>query len=260
MGPLKRTYTMDNSLSIFIADDNKINRLLLQSQLEDYCQNITLAADGKEALSYLQQYKYDLILLDIQMPYLSGLELVKIIKKIDSINQNTPVIAITAQIPIPQHKSLSRSEFDECLIKPILLEHLEELLEKWLAISPSENKVTTELTVDYISALLQRTSGNILLATTIFNKLFAELPEQLELINQAIKTENYTAAYEITHKLHGSVSFCGFSDLQIPAQTLEKSLFTHKKDLIHSSLDQLNNKITDLMEQQNSILKQLSLL
>lgn len=249
---------MDKSPSIFIADDNKINRLLLQSQLEGYCNDITLAANGKTALVYLKQYKYDLILLDLQMPSFSGLELIKIIKQVDSVNRNSPVIAITAHTQSYQRKTLIDAGFDECLIKPILLEQLGELLNLWLPIPTltSYDKKQQD-TVDYVSALLQRTSGKTTLTSIIFNKLFTELPEQSLLIEQAIKSDDLKLAQETTHKLHGSVSFCGFFDIQELANNLEISFLENDLHSIHENFSLLKNKIAAFTKLKQTILAQL---
>ncbi len=252
---------MDKPASIFIADDNKINRLLLQSQLESYCNNITVAANGKTALVYLKQYKYDLILLDLQMPYFSGQELIKIIKQPSSVNLDTPVIAITAHTQSHQRKTLIEAGFDECLIKPILMEQLNELLNLWMpspTIETSEtfNKEEIE-TVDYATALLQRTSGDTALAIVIFNKLFTELPDQSLAIEQALKSNELGIAQETTHKLHGSVSFCGFFDLQILANNLETSFLESDLQSIHTNFTLLKNKISYFSQLKQSIIDQL---
>jgi len=248
---------MNNSASIFIADDNEINRFLLQSQLEENYNNLTFAADGEIALNYLQQYKYDLILLDIHMPFYSGLELIKIIKEDNSINLSTPVIAITAQLHNDEQKALIDDKFDECLIKPILLEQLDKLFTLWLPKLVATTITPTLTETDYVTSLLQRSSGNIALTTTIFNKLFIELPEQSLLIEQALKANKLSLAKDITHKLHGSVSFCGFSDIQELANDLESSFLKHEKHIITTKFDLLRNKITYFTSQKESIFLQL---
>jgi len=251
------TKNQRNEISIFIADDNEINRLLLQSQLKDYCNNITLAIDGKSALTYLQKYKYDLILLDLQMPFYSGLELIKILKQANALNHDSPVIAITAHAQSHQRKKLIKAGFDECLIKPILMDQLEEILSLWLPESNLENTNTSINSNDYVPALLQRTSQNTALALNIFNKLFTELPEQSLLIDQALKANNLHLAQEITHKLHGSVSFCGFSDIQQLAYNLEACFPENDSQLIRFNFEQLKNKIINFSKQKDLILQQL---
>ena len=243
--------------SIFIADDNKINRLLLESQLETYCKNITLTSNGKEALSFLQQTKYDLILLDLQMPYFSGQEIIQIIKQAGQINENTPTIAITAHAQSKQRNTLIEAGFDECLIKPVLLEQLAEIVGLWLPKPPSYATKPEAHTINYISQLLEKTSGNPDLATTLFKKLFLELPDQTMAIKKAIYDNDFALAEQISHKLHGSVSFCGFSDIQQIAHDLETSFLNKEIDHILTKHSLLENKIDTFLSLKNSILSQL---
>ncbi len=250
-------YPEKNSFSIFIADDNEINRLLLKSQLETYCKNITLADNGKEALSYLQSNKYDLIFLDLQMPYFSGQDLIKIIKQSDSINKDSPVIAITAHAQSHQRKTLIESGFDECLIKPVLLEPLSEILDLWLT---DDRIVADDKTdkINYVAKLMEKTSGNSDLAATIFNKLFKELEQQSQSIEHALETNNFALAEKIAHKLHGSVSFCGFTDIQTLAKAMEISLSKKDTSQITTNFHRLKNKIITFLALKNSINNQLS--
>lgn len=250
---------MKKQPAVFIADDNEINRLLLQSQLESLSNNITLAANGKIALEYLESQSYHLILLDIQMPFISGLELIKIIKQKGSINQNVPVIAITAQAQSHERKNLIEAGFDECLIKPILLEQLEGLFDLWLPSTQPKPPAPPINNRDYVSLLLQKTSGNITLATTIFNKLFLELPSQLFLIDRALQTNNLPLALDVTHKLHGSVSFCGFSEMQLLANDLETSFSDHKTHKIPTQFNLLKDKINLFISQKDKILSELEI-
>jgi len=252
-----KTSIRATSCSIFIADDNEINRLLLKSQLEEHCKNITLAKDGKKALFYLQQHKYDLIFLDLQMPYFSGQDIIKNIKKTASINRDSPVIAITAHAQSHQRQTLIEAGFDECLIKPVLLEQLTEILNLWLPEKESCLQNKTEM-MDYVKAMLDKTSGNIDLATTLFNKLFIELQQQSETIERALNSNNLTLAEQVTHKLHGSVSFCGFVDIQEMAAVMEVCLIEKNTQCIDTNFLVLKNKIIDFIKLKETILNQLT--
>jgi len=245
-----------NSFSILIADDDEINRLLLKYQLESHCKNITLVNDGKAALSCLQDNKYDLILLDLQMPYFTGLELIKLIKQTDSTNKDSPVIAITAHAQSQQRNTVIEAGFDECLIKPVLLEQLFEILNLWL---PKENSNLNHQAskIDYVGILLDKTAGNSELTHQLFCKLFSELQIQSNMIEQALKDNELSIAEEITHKLHGSVSFCGFNELQACARALEISLCDKDFQQINPNFTLLKNKIIDFINLKESILNQL---
>ncbi len=237
---------MKKEFSIFIADNNEIDRLLLQSQLEQYCNNISLAADGKEALACLQQHQYDLIFLDIQMPFFSGLELIKIIKKTDGINNNSALFAITTQVEQQQTKMLINVGFEECLVKPILLPDLIEILNLWLAESVQKDSA-------YMLAILEKTAGNKELANTILNKLCVELPQQTDIIENALRVNDFQLAQQITHKLHGSASFCGFIQLQAAANKLENSLSVKNGPLSKQYFQDLKKHISDFLVSKTEI-------
>lgn len=245
------------SFPVFIADDNEINRLLLKSQLESRSNDITLAEDGKQALSLLQQRKYQLILLDLQMPYYSGLELLEKIKEKDCINHNTPVIAITAHAQSHQRKKLIDAGFDECLIKPVLLEQLEEMLDLWQT-QPRNEPPQPSQGMEFIEQMLEKTSHNEQLAEVLFNKLFTELPEQLANIQQAIDQSDLALAKEITHKLHGSVSFCGFISLKDAARQLEIDLSNLQLEASLISFAALKQGIDLFLNHKQTILGELS--
>ncbi|MCK4841814.1 MAG: Hpt domain-containing protein [Methylococcales bacterium] len=120
------------------------------------------------------------------------------------------------------------------------------------------NKTEVETKINpYISMMLGKTSGNYELATTIFNKLFLELKEQSQLIEEALTNKNLALAEQITHKLHGSVSFCGFTDIQEIAKAMEISLAEKNHQLIPSNFQQLKNKIFDFISLKEDILNQL---
>ncbi len=241
---------------VLIADDNEINRLLLKSQLESRSDDITIAEDGKQALSLLRQRKYQLILLDLQMPYLNGLELLEQIKKPDCINHDSPIIAITAHAQSHQRKKLIDAGFDECLIKPVLLEQLEEVLNLWQPlVQEAERKPADGLL--YLQQMLEKTSNNKQLAETLFNRLFLELPAQAIEIRQAIDNHDWELAREITHKLHGSVGFCGLAFLKETAHELEVNLSNLETDAAQRNVTLLKQRIDHFTRQKQTILRAL---
>lgn len=256
-GPYHPTSTLaqPSQLSVLIADDNNINRLLLSNQLEGRCQKITVAKEGVEALEYLTSEHFDLILLDLQMPGHSGLELIKIIRENHCINRNTPVIAITAHAQISQRKIIIAEGFDECLIKPILTEQLDEIIDLW---QPLSNPPDPDFNSDYPQQILNKTYQNKELALTIAKKLFDELPRQLKYINTALKNHHLEQALEITHKLHGSVSFCGLTHLQKPASALEQSLLSNNSTEAQMHFCELQDATLEFIESEQTTLTELS--
>ncbi len=246
-----------NSSSILIADDNEINRLLLKSQFEQYYQHIDLAKNGREAFEYISTSTYNLIVLDLQMPELTGIELIKKVKTAHCRNANTPIIAITAHAKIDQRQKVIAAGFDDCLIKPILPEHFAAVIDSCLNKKiqmPTTNSLSA---TDYVQAVLAKTNNDKALANKLFTQLFEELPEQILIINQACGVNEISLATSITHKLHGSASFCGLSEIQNAARNLETTL--SEKDIINLSinLEQLEKMVAKFLNDKQHIIKKL---
>lgn len=121
-------------LKLLIVEDDETMRLLLGYIFNNYKVNGTFALTGKEALEHLEKSSFDLVLSDIQMPEMSGIELVK---KIKQINYTLPVIAFTAHSSVPDHAL--NAGFDAFLSKPFTEREIISVIAKTLGISQNEN-------------------------------------------------------------------------------------------------------------------------
>ena len=92
---------------------------------------VQVAMDGQECIELSHKDAYDLILMDIQMPNLDGLDTTRLIRKIPGY-QNVPVIAISAGITMGEKELSKKSGMNDFLSKPIELDQLSEILQKWL--------------------------------------------------------------------------------------------------------------------------------
>ncbi|TAE71449.1 MAG: response regulator [Bacteroidetes bacterium] len=114
---------------ILVAEDDIINQILMSSVLKNLKMNFTIVNNGKEALEILKNNSFDIILLDIQMPLLNGLETVLEIRK---NNIKTPVVALSADKLNFEMEEIEKYGFNESLTKPIEIEALENLFFKYL--------------------------------------------------------------------------------------------------------------------------------
>jgi CheY-like chemotaxis protein len=244
--------------SILIADDNSINRLLLVNQLQDHCDQITATEDGIEALNYLKSKRFNLVFLDLQMPGYNGFELIETLRHTENPNRDTPIIAVTAHALPNQRKDIIALGFDECLIKPILSEQLEEIVTLWRPTEPREALSDSPKQAGYAQQLLAKTAYDRDLALSILNKLYEELPQQLDSIQKALRHRQWQQALSITHKLHGSVSFCGLTDIRQQALTLEQNLIS--KDFLETDrhFDKLRALIQQFITKKTELIEELS--
>nr|WP_314498504.1 response regulator [uncultured Chryseobacterium sp.] len=122
-------------IKILIAEDNAVNLLLTKTYLKDIIPQalIVEAKDGTEAVEKYQKENPDLILMDIQMPHLNGIEATKKIRTLEK-NIEIPIIAITAgSLPGEKEKCL-QAGMSDFLAKPLLKQTLSTMIQKWFGI------------------------------------------------------------------------------------------------------------------------------
>jgi two-component system cell cycle response regulator DivK len=127
-----------NNTTILVVEDNKTNRELIHELLQVRGFQILEAADGEEALALAKSNKPGLALIDIQMPKLDGLQLVRLIRA-DSDLRDIPTIALTAYAMRGDREKAIEQGFDGYVTKPISFPLLLEEIERCL---PARHKQT----------------------------------------------------------------------------------------------------------------------
>lgn len=120
---------------ILIAEDNRINREITTEMLERLGCSVTAVEDGAKAVAAVKQRKYDLILMDCQMPVLDGFAAASQISVMISTGeiQKVPVVALTANAMRGDRERCLQSGMDDYLSKPTPMSSLEAVLMKWIA-------------------------------------------------------------------------------------------------------------------------------
>jgi len=115
---------------ILVTEDNPINRLVLRAQLEKLGYQARAVANGVEAVAAVQQEKYDLVLMDCQMPQMDGFEATRRIR--ESGSPYVPIVAVTASAMSGDRERCIHEGMNDYLSKPVELGPLAEVLERWL--------------------------------------------------------------------------------------------------------------------------------
>jgi CheY-like chemotaxis protein len=117
---------------ILIADDNEMNVIALDDYLTNAGYDLYFAADGEQALQRAEEICPDVILMDIQMPRMSGVEATRRLRA-DPRFVNTPILALTA-LAMPGDRELCLASGASAYIsKPFLMRDLVKIIEQWLA-------------------------------------------------------------------------------------------------------------------------------
>ncbi|RMB59110.1 response regulator [Dokdonia sinensis] len=103
------------TVHILVVDDNRINQKITQKILEKRKFKCSLANDGEEAIALVQEQNYDLILMDIHMPKIDGIQATKVIRKFD---KTTPIVALTAVEMDEMRATIMNSGMNDIILKP----------------------------------------------------------------------------------------------------------------------------------------------
>lgn len=135
---LSTSFAQKNPLQILIAEDNPVNQTLAIRTLHKLGYEPGLAANGKLAINEMAQRHYDMILMDVQMPEMDGLEATQYIRK--NIKDPIIIVAMTANAMADDKDICLKAGMDDYISKPVKLEILIKVLEKWATQLQAQHK------------------------------------------------------------------------------------------------------------------------
>jgi CheY-like chemotaxis protein len=127
-------------LKILIAEDNSVNQMLIKKLVSKRNWQSILASNGKEACDLAANEKFDLILMDIQMPVMTGLEAAQIIRASGGINNMVPIIAVTANCMPEDIESYKSAGMQDVIGKPLKFDQFYSIVEGQAYLTRSQNK------------------------------------------------------------------------------------------------------------------------
>lgn len=120
------------SMQILAVEDDEISQILLKKLIERIGADLEVASDGIEAIQKYGQKKYDMILMDVQLPSISGLEVTEVIRTFERrTDEHTPIIGLSAHALNRDREECLASGMDDYMSKPIDFQQLLEIIEKW---------------------------------------------------------------------------------------------------------------------------------
>jgi CheY-like chemotaxis protein len=118
---------------ILLAEDNEINQDIARAVLEACGHEVDVVSDGAEAVAAVQDRRYDLVLMDVQMPGVDGIEATRRIRRLEGAPRAIPVIAMTANVLPHQVQSCLAAGMNDHIGKPFRRDELLALIARWQA-------------------------------------------------------------------------------------------------------------------------------
>ena len=217
------------NMRILVAEDNTINQKLATRVLQTEGHRVEVAGSGREALALLEREEFDLVLMDLHMPDLDGLQATAHIRKRErNSGRRLPIVAMTAQAGAGDRERCLSAGMDAYVTKPIRVSELMNLIE---AVVPGgirmDSKTRQESVVEHFTQLdeslaLSRVGGDFELLREVVGLFLDDYPNALEKIKSALAANDASGVEHHAHSLKGSVSTFGAKNVFEASLALEK--------------------------------------
>lgn len=249
------------NICVLVVEDNEINQSLIQHLFKSWQLDFDLANNGIEAIRKLQNKKYNLILMDIQMPEMDGYTATQEIR--NELKLNTPIIAMTAHALAGEREKCLSFGMNEYISKPIREEQLHNLISLFTPVNkPAElrNNFTGDTfagTYQYINLHYMKdvSNGNVEYEKTVTEQFIEAIPNDLLAIENAWQNNDINLLKQLAHNMKTTVSVMGLNEvLQSCLDGLEyeeltedtfKSKFSSLKTICEASVDEAKHFYTE---------------
>jgi CheY-like chemotaxis protein len=210
------------ALRILLAEDNAVNQRVAISLLTKAGHVVTLAENGRLALDALDRATFDLVLMDMQMPEMSGGEAIAAIRERERRSGgHLPIIALTAHALKGDRERCLAAGADDYLAKPVVPAVLHQRIAAVIQQRTAEPGRPRVFDHSRASALLARVGGDPILFRDVIELFLDDCPNQLDGIRQAIHDQQADRIYRAAHKLKGSAGNFDAHEIMALLQRLE---------------------------------------
>ena len=243
-----------SGLRILVVDDNTLNLTVATTLLANEGVLVSTAESGVEALQQVASQKFDLVLMDLEMPGMSGIEVTRKIRQSQSGIETLPIIAITAHAFPEMRKEVFEVGMNDLLSKPYKPEQLNTMIARWcsdanepLPVAEQPQQKPEALQIYDQQAALGNVGGDEKTAQQLLEMFLEMMPESVNAITEAHRAANYEALYEVLHKLAGSASIVGATALHAEVRVMLDAL--KKKPVAVQSVEQSVGVVLELMDE-----------
>ncbi|MGM4921611.1 ATP-binding protein [Tardiphaga sp. 804_B3_N1_9] len=251
----QRDDAIRKTLSVLVVDDDENNRFVLSGLLDVKGHRVREAADGVQALALLTEQPVDVVLVDLEMPGLSGIELVRYIRTLGGKGATVPIVAITANVTAGVVERCVQAGMDGYLSKPIMPEDLQRTIEAVCAGRPLVQSGSQMHRDDFLASL----QGELGAATVeqLIGQALAAVERSTATIEASIQSGDRRATRRAAHQLAGAAGLAGLIPLSAAAATLENRLAqssTVEDADIHATLALAERAVANLRGLQSGLL------
>ncbi len=259
------TYHQLNGVNILLAEDNMVNQLLANDLIAEWGAQIDIADNGEIAVNKFRQKKYDLILMDVQMPVVNGLEATEIIRKYsDESISKIPIIAMTANAIKGDNEKCFSAGMNDYITKPFKPLDLNNKI--WQYISEEKrnavdknNLLTKNLSTvekEFISTIIdlinlkEFSRGKNDFLVKMLQLLINQTPPAVQQIGEAIPNGDWETVRGLAHKMKPNIGLLGNQELNELILKIEKNADAKTElETLPAVFENLNHLLNPAMDE-----------
>jgi len=246
-------------IKILLVEDNEMNRLLACSVLEQYGAKVEEAENGLDAIKMIKAKTYDIVLMDMRMPVMDGLQATKIIRK--DVSSSLPVIALTANVIKRDKDKCLEAGMNDFLSKPFEEQDLVAIIAKWTGSNIQiekgaiENHPPENFEHFSISRLRQLGKGNLEFERKMLNIFIHEASKAIQEFAIARELKDHKTIISVAHRIKASVMNMQIKEIIDEVHIMNSAdSFPKEETIINNYLDKmiitLQNVIREIKENQ----------
>ena len=247
----------ERTLHILVAEDNLVNQKLARRLLEKRGHKVVIAGNGREALKALDGATFDLILMDVQMPDMDGIQATEELRRREELTgAHCPVVAMTALAMKGDKERCIAAGMDGYLSKPIRPQELDAVLDSYTssASTPTSTAqaaapLASDSSID-VEELMERIDGDRTLLAELAEIFREEYPKQMRMAYEALAANDAAAVRKIGHSLKGALANLAATD----ASGLAASVEAIGKS---GDLSQLDGKLVEMQSTMHKVVMRL---
>jgi len=234
------------SVRVLLVEDGLVNQRVAVGFLERAGHHVTLAENGEVAIRCWEEQPFDIILMDVQMPVMDGLEATAVIRKRETAaGKRIPIIAMTAAAMKGDKERCLDIGMDDYVSKPIAADALFNAMARHLdglkvpaSIVSAEREMNQSEIVDFDTALTQ-VPGGVEVLQDLARIFLMECPKLVKDLRQGLADENPDATQRAVHTLKGAARILAANRLAGLAAELEKQAKNKQLDTVRSRLGEI---------------------
>lgn len=245
-------------LHILLAEDNAVNQKLATRMLERMGHTVIVASNGKKVLECLEHEKFDLILMDVQMPEMDGLQATRAVRELEkATGEHIPIVAMTAYAMKGDKEKCLEAGMDGYVAKPINAQELFETIENLLG-APNVEATPFNHAGQALdkSQILDQVGGDKDLLKEVVALFLDDCPKLIEQMREAIQESNPEGLQKAAHTLKGSVSNFGATlavqaalDLETMGKTGDIGGAAGVLEVLEKEIDRVREELISLKEE-----------